>query len=440
MLYTLYYEWLHLWRNPFKVVAIILFILAGFYGLQNGYHLYQERTQEVAKIEHEAQQIRDGAEIWIKNGEKGPEERPWVDINTPFWAMWYGNHYLFDKPSLLMNYSIGQSEYFGYYKRLSMWSSAYDSDLTAELSNPEKTALGAFDFTFVWLYLLPLLLIVLCYSIQGLEHDLGFMTLLQVQQSSRIRWIVQRMGAISFFIGVSLFFFMLLPALVSGTKDGQISSLILLFLYYAGYFLGWLVLWGYMIYHGKSQKEQALRMALVWLVLCIVIPGTVHQAAQLMHPGGLYLSFIDAQRDGQAEIFDQPFEKVYTQVSGKFPELKETYWAVQDSVASQDAQNAIYRMALNLHLNEVIDEILSRQEARNHFIRASYWINPITAIHNRINAMAGTDYTANIAYRKSIQKAGTQYNYRLLMDEWNQVSVDAALFEDYCQLFDDYNK
>ncbi len=437
MLYTLYYEWLHLWRNPFKIVAIFLFTLAAGYGLQNGYHLYQERTQEIAKIEQEMQRVRNEAGEWIKNGEKGPEERPWVDINTPFWAMWYGNHYLFDKPTSLMIYSIGQAESFGYYKRVSMWSTAYDSDLTAELSNPERTALGAFDFTFVWLYLLPLLLIVLCYSVQGLENDLGFITLLQVQKSSRIGWLVQRLGAISFFIGVLLVLFMLLPSLVSGTKTGQLSSLILLFLFYLGYLLGWMIVLGYVIYHGKSQKEQALKMALLWLLLCVVIPGTVHQAAQLSHPGKLYLSFIDAQRDGQAEIFDQPFEEVYTRVTEAMPELKETYWAAQDSVASQDAQNGVYRMALNRHFNEVIDEILSSQEVRNRFIRDSYWINPITAIHNHINAIAGTDYTANVAYRRRIKKASTQYNYRLLMDEWNQVSVDATLFNEYNLLFND---
>lgn len=435
MLQIIYFEWLHIWRNPYKVVAIVLFIFAGGYGLQNGWKVFQERVEEISKIEEEIQSVRSEAYSWMVKGEKGPEARPWVDVQTPFWAMWYGNHYLFDTPNPLITFSIGQAEYFGYYKRISMWSTAFDSDLTAELSNPERTALGVFDFTFVWLYLLPLLLIVLCYNIQGQEYDLGFLPLINVQQSSRIRWLVQRLGVISFFIIGVLLLFIFFPALVSRVEIRQLPSLILLFLYYAGYALAWVALLGYIIYHGRSQIEQALRMAMVWLVLCVVIPGIVHQVAQMMHPGSLYLSFIDAQREETSEIYDQPFEEVFAQVNGEFPELKDTYWAKQDSVASQDARNGIYRMALSLHMSEVIDDILSKQEARNTFIRASYWINPVTAIHNHINATVGTDYTANVAYRRKIQKAGAGYNYRLMMDEWNQVSVDTTLFKEYNHLF-----
>ncbi|MEL6989524.1 MAG: hypothetical protein AAGK97_17065, partial [Bacteroidota bacterium] len=47
---TLSYEWKHFIRSPFKLIAFLLFIMAGIYGLQNGANLYHEQIQEIETI------------------------------------------------------------------------------------------------------------------------------------------------------------------------------------------------------------------------------------------------------------------------------------------------------------------------------------------------------------------------------------------------------
>ena len=60
-----------------------------------------------------------------------------------------------------MVYSLGQAEQYGYYKRVTLFSSPYDADLSEELANPERLQTGTLDFAFVLLFLSPLLLLAL---------------------------------------------------------------------------------------------------------------------------------------------------------------------------------------------------------------------------------------------------------------------------------------
>ena len=66
-------------------------------------------------------------------------------------------------------------------KKLSIWSSPFDSDIAEEISNYERLINGNIDFSFLILYLLPLLLIILTFNINGLEKDLKFENLITIQ-------------------------------------------------------------------------------------------------------------------------------------------------------------------------------------------------------------------------------------------------------------------
>ncbi len=432
--YIFRYEWLHFRRNAYKVAALFLFLLTALYGLWNGYNLWQERQSEIEKIEADARGSREEALEWLHAGKPGPEDRPWVNITEPFWAMWYAMHHAYQHPSPLMTYSIGQAEQFGYYKRVSMWSTPYDGDLAAELSNPERVAIGALDFSFVWLFLMPLFLIILTYGVNGLEQDLGFSELLAVQQPSRSRWIAGRLLASGGLLTGLLAAFIAAPALWGGYLFDHFAALSLLFAHAFAYLLLWLLLFGLIIYYGKGQTDQALKMIGLWLLLAVVIPGAVQQITALRYPASYFLEFIDAQREDRDAIFDRDFSVIKAELFDRYPELQHTYWARQDSVGNQDARNSAYRMAYMLHMNEVSTQIQAEQEARNAFIRATYLFNPVTAFQNRINAVAETDFYANLAFRKTIQQAATDINEKLLMDDWDGVKADAVMFEKYAQI------
>jgi len=431
---TLKYEALHIGRSTYKLIAILLFLVVSGYGLHNGYSLYIERSNEIATIKEKSTELQNDTLEWYNTGQKGPEERPWVDINTPFWAMWYSNHYVFDTPNPLMTYSIGQAEQFAYYKRVSMWSTGYDKDLTAEISNPERVAIGSLDFSFVWLFLMPLLLIVLTYSIHGMERDLGFTKLLSVQEPHLKSWLAKRFVAMGIFSTLILVFLVITSALLGGYLGSHFGAIMLLIFYKFLYLFFWLFLLALISFYSKGQTDAALKMVGLWLLLTIVLPGLVHQYVTLKHPPGFMMEVINAQREDRDKIYDTDLDTIKQTVFETHPALRESKLAQTDSLNNPPARNGMYRTALNLHMNEVMNRVMENHENRNGMIKRTYFLNPVMAFQNRINAITKTDFDTNQNYRKRIQQAATNINKQLIIDEWNTLQVDETHFKKYQNL------
>jgi len=136
------YEWKHFVGSPFKIVAVLLFIVASIYGLHNGADLYKKQNAEIERINKEAETKIETTLSYFDNNQKGPENKPWIDVTSPFWALWHTPTYQFKKPSPALVYNIGQTEQYGFYKVIGTSSSPYDADMTNEIANPERIQSG----------------------------------------------------------------------------------------------------------------------------------------------------------------------------------------------------------------------------------------------------------------------------------------------------------
>ena len=201
MLDIIFYEWKHFSRHKFKVVAALLFIAALFYGIENGKVLYKEQLAEIDKINTTVLESKNEVLNMFDNGEKKPPGRPWVNLTNPFWALWSVPNYAVKTPSPMVVFGIGQAEQYGYYKKITFWSTPYDADMAEELANPERLQLGALDFSFVILFLSPLLLLIFLYNIKGSEIQQGFINLVYVQTGNKLKWLFSRT---LFYVGITL--------------------------------------------------------------------------------------------------------------------------------------------------------------------------------------------------------------------------------------------
>lgn len=430
-----YYDWLHILRVKYKVITIILFLFAGIYGIWNGYSLYNDRITELDGITVRALNAQNEARTWFETDENGTPAGPWVDGTAPVRALWQANVFETHAPSFMMTYSIGQAEQFGYYKRMTMWSTPLDGDLTAEIANPERVVSGSLDFGFVWLILMPLLLIILLYDIGGLEKDLGIKKLLSVQIPSEMIWLLQRVGVVALLITLSLIAFVLLPALISGYLVEFQKELLQFFLIASLYQFLWVVLFALVIFFGKSRTQQAIFMLGFWLFIAIIIPGTVHQITHLNHPTGYMLEYINAQREDRHHIFEQEYNTVLQTVGEQYPALAETRLALKDEIPTGSPRQSIYRMAVMLHMEDVFRIVVENQTKRNDYIWSTALFNPVMAVQNRMNTIAGTDFYSDRTYRERIMKTGRLINELILFDDWNEVVVDAPRFSEYIDHF-----
>ena len=155
----------HLTRSPFKVISILFYMIAVIYGCQNGYNLFKKHNKEIMSIKSDYEESIEKMLVKYEEIENGALNKSRRDPTTPYWAIWNTPSYAFKYPSSMMVFSLGQSEQYGYYKRVTNWSSTFDNDLAEEIANPERLAMGTLDFNFVLIYLTPILLIILLFWI-----------------------------------------------------------------------------------------------------------------------------------------------------------------------------------------------------------------------------------------------------------------------------------
>ncbi|MEM7514915.1 MAG: hypothetical protein AAF388_28570, partial [Bacteroidota bacterium] len=316
------YEWKHFVRSPFKVVALVLFVLAGVYGLHNGASLYHKQTAEITKIKEKINTDRKETLGYYELGVPGPEDRPWVDLSSPFWAIWYSSPYHFKTPSPGLAYSMGQAESYGFYKRVSFQSSPYDADMTKEIANPERLQIGTLDFSFVLLFLLPLLLLISLYNLNSMEAEQGFLPLIQVQTASRNSWLLSRVAFYAMFQFGIIIILLVYGGMLTDVFSSASSAFWQMSLYSFLYLLFWSTIFYLFLRSGTSVMGNTLKMAGAWIFFAFIIPAMVHQWVSIEKPANLMTEFIDASRDGRQELTELPDSVFNAKVDVLFPEIK----------------------------------------------------------------------------------------------------------------------
>lgn len=423
-------EWKHFVRSPFKVVALVLFVVAGAYGLQQGANLCHQQIAQIENIEANAQEERQAIiDEHYRKGVLTPEDQPWIDYSTPFWAIWWSYPYHFKQPSPAMVYSVGQSEQYGFYKRITFWSSPYDTDLAEEIANPERLQTGTLDFSFALLFLLPLVLLVLTYNVKSMETEQGFMPLVEVQMPASSIWLLLRMSFYVLLLLVVTAALLLYGARLTNVHNGVVGQI----LWYGVLYLAfWSVLYFFILATGKSILGNTLKMSAVYLLFAFLVPAAVQQALSIGQPANLMTDFIDV-RDQQEELFAQPDSVYQAQLNALFPAILDSP-VYQDSNKIGAARSRSAAALVNQLKKASIQPIDEESKMKNTFIGSTFWFNPISFFQNRLNRISQTHFEDYQAYRTEIQTLIDQQINRMVIDMWNEVQVDEQKYLEYSRM------
>jgi ABC-2 type transport system permease protein len=362
------YEFKHFSRSKAKVFAFLLFAIGSIYALYNGFNLQNKQQETVASIEQKRQERITKILSWYDEGKKGPDEQPWIDITTPFWALWYLPNYAIKEPSPTLPLGIGQAEQYGYYKQVTNWSSVYDNDMVEELANPERLVNGNIDFSFLVIFLLPILLVIFTYNINGLERDLNFDKLIVIQSGSTQKWILARLSFYSIILVTTVSFFILAVAIINNSYKSEVYTLVLLSTLYI---ILWTLVFYFIILKSNSSSSIAFKMISLWLIFCVLIPGAVHQLASIKFPVNYMTDYLDVNRKEINEMSELPPDTLYARIVINYPDLKKTKYG-QDSIIDQGIINNSASSLVNQLNKGAIARIEKQNDAKNNFIVSSY--------------------------------------------------------------------
>ena len=427
---TFLYEGRHFVRNPFKAVALLLFVLAGIYGLHNGAKLYEKQQLEIEKINQNIKKDRQNTINYYNSEKGGPEDRPWVDVRGPYWAIWYSSIYQFKEPSSMMVYSIGQAEQYGFYKKVTFNSSPYDADMAEEIANPERLQTGTLDFSFVILFLLPLVLLILTYNLKSYESEHGFLPLILVQSASKNAWLLSRTSFYLVTTFLVIILLLLYGAFLTDVFANDSSAFFEIVFLISLYLLFWGVLYYIILRYGKSILGNTLQMVGVYIVFTFIIPATVHQWISIQKPTNLMVDVIDVKRDKTQDLYDEPDSLIQSKLNVLFPEIKDTAIAT-DTLRNTRAMNRSISALVNEMMKESLASIQKESDEKNSIVQSTFWFNPVVYFQNELNKKAKTHFQDYQQYRDKIQTSIDRQIQIMVPEIYRDSKVDKEKYLDY---------
>ena len=428
------FESFHCINSPYKIISILLYAISILYGCQTGYDLFKKHNIEIKSIKSKNADFEKKMLVQYDELEQGLIEKPRRDPTIPYWAIWNTPSYALKSPSPMIVFSTGQAEQYGYYKKVTNWSTVFDNDLAEEIANPERLALGTLDFSFVLLFLTPILLIILLFNIGGLEKDNGFDKLIYLNDFSKKSWLITRFSYY-FLVLFTLICFLLIPyAVLSGVFTNELISFFTLMLLIFLYIFLWVSIFYFINYWGKGSVDQAIKMISVWVALSIIMPGLFHQITSIKFSTNYMVDYLDVARDQRYEIFDMSTDTLQNELLKSFPVLKSSVYA-QDTTINKGIINRSISGLVNILNKKAAGKIEKESELKNNFVRSTLLLNPIMYFQNKINEVSKADYYAYRLYRENIQNSIDKKIELILRDTWNKEEVDKKRYIGYLKEF-----
>lgn len=190
----------------------------------------------------------------------------------------------------------------------------------SDFFNPANAVVGNFDFSFVLIFLFPLVIIALCYNVISEDQEKGTWKLLSVQ-SNNIKKIIDTKLFIRF-LSIILLYFIILIAAVLYIKIPVNVSFLIFGLTGLLYIIFWFVFSRFIISYQKSSSWNALTLVLFWMGINFIIPMLGNMIIQKIYPVKEGLQAQIEQREGYHNKWDeskastmQRFHKIYPQFS-----------------------------------------------------------------------------------------------------------------------------
>ena len=380
------YEYLLVLRQRFILSACIITMLITWLSLMNGWQSIENIHREINQAQQQEKvRLESQAQFYARHGGAGE-------------VGYYVFHQLYDIPSKYSFVALGNRLITPYIQRvrlLGLQGQLYDG----ESHNPEYVSLGALDFSFVVIFLSPLLCIALLHDLKAAEEQakrLGVIKSLSASMTtlwlkrSLVRW---SLVFTSFAIPFSLF-----SALK--TLDADTSFRILFIV--TVYTLFWSLVSTVIAIKVKPAvaTKSAMYLLFIWILITIIAPNIAQNIINAHLPVTEGSEIAIQHRNKVHSAWDTPKETTMQAFYKLYPEWQNTppitgrfhwkwYYAFQH-LADVSVQPEVTKREWAILERD-------RQVKRLSFFLPSVWVQ------NQLESIAQSDITHLLEHRKNIE-------------------------------------
>ncbi|HOY20400.1 MAG TPA: ABC transporter permease subunit [Haliscomenobacter sp.] len=416
----LQYELKQLLRKRVLWALLLFVLLGGGYAIGYGWLNYQHYHAQIKEVQQK--QAETYAELAPKYdtltqlGDQAPERLK--DYGNPIMADWWYRRYATWSPGSLSALAMGQRDQQTPYQRIQLYRNVNLPELE-EINNPEQLLAGNFDLSFVLVYLLPLLVIVLGFNALSQDREEGILSLLKVQGVTPNQLLFTRI-ALQFGLlwGLSILICSIGFAVVGAN-----------WAHWPAWVLGcgaWLLLWvglvAWVNTWGRSSAFNATVLAGFWIVLLILLPALINFWVDRTYPVLPRSEFMATARDIDSQEWDRPtaviladFQKAHPDLYSKIPQ------PIRDT---QEIKVFMYNELSIAKVEQLGAPLMRTGTQRLGLENRLKYLNPAYAFNTILTTSAGTELSNFIDWQNATRETLKQ-NRELI----NQVALAGKSFK-----------
>lgn len=259
---------------------------------------------------------------------------------------------------------------------------------------------GAFDLAFVLVFLLPLVVIALCFDVLAAERERGTLALVLSQPVSLGTFVLAK----ALLRGLVLVLVVLLAALVVplavsvGQLDGAaLVSIALYVVLLVAYTAFWFCLCLCVNAYGASAAGNALSLVSVWLLVVVVVPGLTSAMADTLYPSPSRVALVNQAREVAREV-----EAEVSAIEGD-----------HGQPASKARDTAVRAARVQTELEErvrpVMDDFAAQLERQQRLVDRLRFLSPAIVAYEGLNDVAGSGVTRHQHFSKAVERYQAEY-------------------------------
>ncbi|MEM9533039.1 MAG: DUF3526 domain-containing protein [Pseudomonadota bacterium] len=370
--------------RPVGIAAVVTALLAATYALWTG---GQHLQSGVARAAGYQETVNNSHARWletlrqIEGGELAPspyDARP-INIRLPAALA----------PAPLGDFARGAYDLHPTTATIGAWSNAVNLFPHYQFDNPGLIQLGRFDFAFVAIVLLPLLMIALSFDAAASDRASGRLRLLSAQPIRPGRLVLGRLLLRAALLWVCLVLVALVFLLVNAAPVGFGERLARFGLFAVGlsvYALFWFALISLCVAYIKRSEAVIASLIAAWAILTLGIPGIVATTAERLYPQPSRLAYLSEMRQAQGDAAREA-----AQLTAGFlvdhPDLTVSDEAVPDYYRGTYLAN----LEVERRTGPVLEAFVDARTQRDRLIGITQYASPAIITSGILNAAAGAD-------------------------------------------------
>ncbi|KZX01114.1 hypothetical protein JL49_07645 [Pseudoalteromonas luteoviolacea] len=391
-------EFKNLVREKVTVIIVAFSIVLAGLAFVNG-HFFSQSQNEVVEAAWTSQQ---------HNITEAATQLP-LRLSTTEPVQWWQDQYDLRAQAfyVMVNYAtkpplpespiaIGQADVLPYYFRM-LVQEKQQVVQQYDYVHPLNLLLGQFDLSFVLIYLLPLLIIGICFNALSNEQHSGQLRLFLLQGGSAGQLLAIQIllrGAIVL-VPFLVFSNLLLVLFREHIEPRTLVSFSLIALLYGCF---WFALCAWVNSRGKSAATNAAILVTCWLSFVVVLPALINTFITHANPTPSRIQYIDSLRASTDEA-KKASEKTLAQFFQDHPELASTSASGSDFATKKIATINAIEQAMQ-ELDEQYQQIQQAQLGKAMWLE---YLSVATLTHSILVELSGNGLVRHNAFMAQVQ-------------------------------------